>query len=212
MKMHRHVYVSSRTGQRQQRGVALVVGMVFLVMLSLAGLVAMNRTILQERMTGAYRSEQMAYAAAEAGLRDAEWNLWNFPIANNIAYPKLTRPGGNADCSDVCASEAAYKTSATTRLKLFLTQEPSDALASASAGNGIIANANYMGGSMEGSRSAFPPMALTEYINSADHSESLPTGQSGLDGNLRLFRITSRGFGPTGDIERQLQSTYTLVQ
>jgi len=198
--------------QPRQRGVALVIGMVFLVMLSLAGLIAMNRTILQERMTGAYRSEQMAFAAAEGGLRRAEWNLWIYPVQNNLAFPKRTIPESDGDCSDVCASDAAYADGAETRKQRFMRQQPAEAILSETDGGGISANRHFSNASVTGSQSAYPPLALIEYINDGGIYESFPVGQSGIKGVLRTYRINARGFGPTGDIERQLQSTYTLIE
>ena len=57
---------------RAQRGAALIVSLVFLIVLTLLGVSSMRTTTLQERMAGNLRDSNLAFQAAEAGLRDAE--------------------------------------------------------------------------------------------------------------------------------------------
>ena len=56
----------------RQRGVVLVTGLIFLVILTLLGVTAMQTTILEERMAGNLRDENLAFQAAEAALREGE--------------------------------------------------------------------------------------------------------------------------------------------
>lgn len=59
--------------QRQrQKGAVLVVGLLFLVMLTLIGVTAMSTGIMDERMAGNSRDFNLAFQAAEAALRDGE--------------------------------------------------------------------------------------------------------------------------------------------
>jgi type IV pilus assembly protein PilX len=63
----------SRLKARQgENGSALVIGIVFLLVLTILGLVGMQGSILQERMTGNTRDRETAFRAAEAALREAE--------------------------------------------------------------------------------------------------------------------------------------------
>ncbi len=55
----------------QQRGAALITGLIFLVVLTLISLAAMKTTSLEERMAGNARDQDMAFQAAEAAIRDA---------------------------------------------------------------------------------------------------------------------------------------------
>jgi type IV pilus assembly protein PilX len=57
---------------RNQSGAALVVGLIFLVILTLLGITAMQTGILEERMAGNSRDRNIAFQAAEAALRDGE--------------------------------------------------------------------------------------------------------------------------------------------
>ena len=56
----------------RQRGISLVIVMLFLVMLTILGLTAVRTATLEEKMTGNDRDHQIAFEAAEAALRDAE--------------------------------------------------------------------------------------------------------------------------------------------
>lgn len=55
-----------------ERGAALVVGLVFLVVMTLIGVTAMQSTTLQERMAGNVRDRHLAFQASEAALRAGE--------------------------------------------------------------------------------------------------------------------------------------------
>ena len=58
-----------------QRGSVLVVALIFLLLLSIVGLGAMQSSTLQERMAGNSRDMNTAFQAAEAALREAETYL-----------------------------------------------------------------------------------------------------------------------------------------
>lgn len=65
----RRQWLSSRA---EQRGVALVVALVLLVVLTLVGLAAVRGTIMQQKMTSNFRDRQIAFQVGEAGLRQAQ--------------------------------------------------------------------------------------------------------------------------------------------
>ena len=61
---------------QQQRGVVLIVALIFLVLLTILALSASGRSLLQERMAGGLRNTSLADMAAETTLRGVEWKLW----------------------------------------------------------------------------------------------------------------------------------------
>ncbi len=65
-------FVLATRPRRPQRGAVLVVGLVFLVMLSLLGVTAYSMATQEERMSGNTRDRLRAFEAAEASLRDCE--------------------------------------------------------------------------------------------------------------------------------------------
>ncbi|HTS24156.1 MAG TPA: PilX N-terminal domain-containing pilus assembly protein [Casimicrobiaceae bacterium] len=55
-----------------QGGMSLFPSMMFLLVLAMLGVAALNSTLLQEKMAGNTRDTNVAFQAAEAALRDAE--------------------------------------------------------------------------------------------------------------------------------------------
>ena len=62
--------------RRTQRGLSLVIVLLFLVMLSILGTTAIQTSSLEEKMTGNERDRQIAFEAAEGALRDAEREIF----------------------------------------------------------------------------------------------------------------------------------------
>lgn len=73
----------------RQRGIALPVIMILMVVLALLSVSGMDDTALQERMAGNLRDRGIAFQAAEAALRDGETWLQNnsATAAGNDAMP-----------------------------------------------------------------------------------------------------------------------------
>lgn len=67
--------MNTRHFHRQQRGATLIVGLIFMVALTLLGVIAMKSTVLQERMAGGLRDRSLAFQSAEAALRDAKFDI-----------------------------------------------------------------------------------------------------------------------------------------
>ena len=63
---------SPRSFAAGQSGMSLFPALMFLLVLSIIGVAALNSTLLQEKMAGNTKDTNMAFQAAEAGLRDAE--------------------------------------------------------------------------------------------------------------------------------------------
>lgn len=59
-------------GQRDQRGVSLIVSLVLLVIVTLLALGSMRGVVLQTRMSGSTHDRSLAFQAAEVSLREAE--------------------------------------------------------------------------------------------------------------------------------------------
>ena len=63
---------SRRRPSRRERGVVLVISLLMLLVLTLIGVAATRSTTLEERMTANQRDAEVAFQAAEAGLRNGE--------------------------------------------------------------------------------------------------------------------------------------------
>lgn len=84
-----------------QRGTALIMALVVLLLLTILGLSAMNTTVLEEKMASNAKDKLLAFEAAESALLHAEgWLALNastavFPDAANGLYTPNVCPGSS---------------------------------------------------------------------------------------------------------------------
>lgn len=76
-----------RPNRTTQRGVALITGLIFMVVLTLLVVAAMRTTILEEKMAGNARDINLAFQSAEAALRAGE------QILNGASLPAFASTG-----------------------------------------------------------------------------------------------------------------------
>lgn len=103
MNMDMNMQTRIALGHRQ-RGLALVMGMLILIVLSILGITALSMTTLQETMTGNLRDQELAFQSAETALRDAERQLAGMQVAcshADVAPPpnssiQVTGPDGQS--------------------------------------------------------------------------------------------------------------------
>lgn len=89
--------ISGKPVQHSQRGITLVVSLIFLMVLALLGIWAVSNNSMQERMAGNARNRDLALAAAEAALKHAESTLttwragpFNGSVNGLLAYDPKT--------------------------------------------------------------------------------------------------------------------------
>jgi len=85
-----------------QKGVALPVALVFLLVLTLLGLALVNGSVMQEMMLGNSKDSKLAFQAAETALRDAEQD-----IAQNITAATAFVP---ACTNGLCTPPSSWST------------------------------------------------------------------------------------------------------
>lgn len=77
----------------KQKGTVLVVGLIFLVLMTLAGVTAMRTSILDEKMAGNLRDTKIAFEEAESVLLNAERDTIQ-PLLNLSTFDGVrTTPG-----------------------------------------------------------------------------------------------------------------------
>jgi type IV pilus assembly protein PilX len=199
---------------RAQRGVVLIVALIFLLLLTILAISASGRSLLQERMAGGLRNSQQAEMSAETALRGAEWRLWT----------TTTLVGGHLNCTsdaisatDGCTifnlAGAAY--SATGAVTKFVTSQ------------GWVPNIgiSYTGPNKTGyttTSTDFVQLASNPAYIIEDLGREVPPGagtlhESGDTGpnntgagqiSTHIFRITARATGGNVNSVRVLQSTF----
>jgi type IV pilus assembly protein PilX len=167
----------------KQRGAVLLVGLILLLMLTVVGLASIRGADLQERMAGNMRDRNVAFQAVEAGLRvgEAKLDLVVLPTFDGNGY----WPDLNKTTSPVTSWNATKWAST----------------------DAISVSSNYISGLVS------PPKYVIEKILVKPAAVNPGSGadQESYDrmgGDVEYYRITSRGYGGTGDSEIILQSTY----
>lgn len=175
------------------RGIALVMALVFLLLLTLLGISALNTTSLEEKMAGNVKDRNLAFQAAESALIQAEYWL----------YSSLTAP-------EPGSTPGTYQPS-TTSVQVWDSVNWS--------GSGVITYPNTPDGVAAGSATLSnvntQPKYIVEYLRKdAGSTGGGSTGQSlvvmpgAQTGGTTYLRITARGTGSTNAATVMLQSTY----
>ncbi|HEX7325121.1 MAG TPA: PilX N-terminal domain-containing pilus assembly protein [Rhodanobacteraceae bacterium] len=87
---------------RAQRGAALFVALILLIVITLVGLAAISTTLLQNRAAANQYDRSVAFQAAEAALRQGQVAIQNMTGSVGMPVPQATlTSAGFEDCSSV---------------------------------------------------------------------------------------------------------------
>lgn len=187
--MQRASFKTPRATVRAQRGFSLIMALIFLVLLTLLGVTAMQTATLEERMAGNLRNENLALQAAEAALREAE------AILSSPSLPSFTTTPGLYDVmtnpwpgrSDPQNWSGWAETGGSAPYKTYTG----------------LAGPGELGGVAE------PPRFVIEQLRPVlpGDSGSVKLG-TGITELRQVFRITARGVGGTTNSVVVLESTF----
>ncbi|HET6553362.1 MAG TPA: PilX N-terminal domain-containing pilus assembly protein [Dyella sp.] len=204
------IQVTGKPSSRQQ-GAVLVVALIILILLTLLGVAAANRSLLQERMAGSLRNAQLAEMGAEAALRGAEWRLWTASVT-----------ASNLRCgTDILTDCYPYDPSESTLTPVGVFRNSTGWI----AGYGTEYNTGRGGMDFTNPSTNFANAALARnprYVIE-DLGPELPSGtmgqhESGATGTdiadygsttRHVYRITARSTGGSEDMVRVLESTFS---
>ncbi|MDX9741030.1 MAG: PilX N-terminal domain-containing pilus assembly protein [Gammaproteobacteria bacterium] len=167
-------------GIKAQRGSALIVSLIILIVMTLLGLTAMGGSGLQEKMAGNNRDLTLAFQAAEAALRDGESYYENTVVSLGAAFsganPGLYAEGSNPDIY----TDATW------------------------------ANARSYSGSVDGvsQQPRYIIELIGEIGEQSDDLNIQGYGESSGIGSMTGVRVTARGIGGTDNAVVYLQSNY----
>lgn len=171
----------------RQRGVALFISLVLLLVLTIIGVSAVQTTSLEERMARNTHDSVLAFQAAEAALREAE----SFLQANINSTAGFTPAGNNGlwRAADYGQTERWRQA-------------------------GIWTGANSVEALTAVDNVAEQPRYIVEWVATVQRSENpslLGSSYSTLFDRIEVFRITARGVGGSANARVVLQSTYGLI-
>jgi len=177
-------YYLAKRHDRQQ-GVVLAVTLILLVIITFLAVSGMRTAVMEERMAGNSRNDNVAFQLAESALRQAEASLQADPDATSVINAQLATVGLGS-CEIALDSED------------FTDQIRWDAIACDYVGNAY--------NSAEPS-TPFPPHYFIEFV----YAEASPEPGVPFLGDC-FYRITARGYGPGTDASVissvTLQTTY----
>ena len=180
-----------------QQGVALLMAMLFLVIITLIGIASMTGTTLEERMARNYRETNIAFQAAEAALRDAETDMTGgagvtrAPLISPADFAAIAAGTCSAtgECTPATSAPQVWDWNGTTSSMLENTNTSvrygtytgkSNFLFPISAQN---TETGYVGVLLPSMGVAKQPRYVVEYL--------------GVSGPNNVYRITAIGYGPT---------------
>jgi type IV pilus assembly protein PilX len=193
--------------KRQQYGMALIVSLIILLVLTLLGLAAVQNSSMEERMAGNMRRENIAFQAAEAGLRSGEewlFGLTSRPVAGqNVTGAdgktlKLWRFGLE---SDLASPESVKKITATNWWQEWVQADWINNSYTAASDNPL----EFTG---DGSVLPAQPRFLIEERGVVTDSLVRGQPQDELGGGRTFYQVTARGLDSTSRSEVILRSTY----
>jgi type IV pilus assembly protein PilX len=171
----------------RQQGASLVIALMFLIVLTILGLVSVRSSTLHERMAGNDRDRAVAFEAAEAALRDAEVDI----LTNLTPASAFNAACTNGLCVPATVATPNWQqvpwTGATSRVY------------------GVASGAG-----------AYPVAVAQAPRYIVELLPDLPAGAgNSLNSNVRsstsggtAYRITARGWGQRATTQVMLQSVY----
>jgi type IV pilus assembly protein PilX len=168
--------------QKYQSGMALIIGLIVLLLLTIIMISALKVTVLEERMAGNSQNHNVAFQAAESALREAEAYIESGAVP--FVPLKLSGAPFRSAAGDSCINGLCITTDP---LQSEIFPGVDGAKITATTGiAGIVAEPEYI-------------IELIRTDPSVDSSRIYAT-----------FRITTRAWGGDSNSLVQLQSTYRL--
>lgn len=188
-----------------EKGASLIMVMIILTIVSMIGIAGIQISTMSERGARNDRDYQVAWQSAEAGLMDAENDLFG---PGTSTRRDVFGPSTNlAVFVDGCGTSGA------SRGLCNLTQAANDKPAWVTANFDLTGNAaptaeygQFTGGTFAAGGPGVQPARRPRYV-----IEAIPDGRevtSGENEKQYVFRVTSMGFGPRADIQAVVQMVY----
>lgn len=208
----------------RERGVVLLIALIFLVLLTLLAIGASSGSLLQQRMVSATRSAQLATMSGDTALRGAEWRLWSFAAT---AGGTFVCDAGDINATTGCVKydpqSPLYGTGTAGKVTQFRAGDNAwlngiGITYTGAGGGGYTDLTGTLGSySLETASIAQNPQYIVEDMGLVKPPGSGPQHESGATGpnnggtgsiNLHIYRITARSTGGNTNTVRVAQSTF----
>lgn len=198
---------SSISGRKNSRGIALIVGLIFLIVLTMFVLGGLRDVLLQERMAGAFRNNSLAQTAVDSLMKNAEVRIYrdvnaaglNFNLIASSALDNEYNRGNPAIRNFRNGSGFISNASV---LVPTLTSSPTFLANSTDPTSTRSTSGAY---TLEGPFEIIAPNA-----GGAETESHGGVVQAGKVGELNGWRITARATGGTNDYVEMAEATYVI--
>lgn len=201
------------TRKNHQRGAVLFLAMIFLVLLTVLAITASSTSIMQERMTGGLRNNQLGLMGAESTLRGGEGFLWNLAFDFRQPLPPCLE---GATSGNDCVFYPTRNGTLENTVQAFRTTR--DWISPATDGARTYGQTlTGLSGSSITANLASNPRFMIEYLGPS----SLPPfrgggaknaqGTTARVGEHHLYRITARSQGGSDAVVRVAESYYSAM-
>ncbi len=186
---------------KNEKGISLVISLIFLVVLSILALTAIRTNIVEEKLAGNSRDWTLAFEAAEAALREGEKDVQSG-----------TRFIGEGGFDSSCTNGLCKPQTDGTAIWQDLEQAGNTGWLYGANVGPSIAYGTYASPNTSIASVAKQPRYIIEVLT--EKGSSLVQKSYGSQGNQYVYRITARGFGASVDANGNpiarvtLQSTY----
>lgn len=173
--------------RRSQSGSVLIISLLFLLVLTLIGVSAMQSTSLEEKMAGNARGGTLAFQAAEAALRNGE--TWVMGI-------------------DLYSPPTPVSTCASAPCELWEAEQPDGHPETQAMAWWQNTGREYgTAGTQEFTALASDPHFLVEYLRYDPAGSVIDANERARQIGPHFYRVSAAGFGPQTSTQRVLQST-----
>lgn len=179
-------YLPPPSHRRPQQGVALVMALVFLLLLTLIGISALNTTSLEEKMAGNVKDRNLAFQATESALNLAE--SWIYAQIGKPVFPN------NSSGLYLPSTTVTYNWDGVNWSGSNVVTYPNTPTAS---GSGMLGKINTQ-----------PKYIIEDMGETQESGGSLTMETRYRSKGTTILRITARGTGGTDAAVVMLQSTY----
>ena len=187
------------------RGATLIVVMLILVVVSILGIGAVQIALMAERGARNDRDMQLAFQGAEAGLIDAEIDLFDPASTRHCIFDGKTTVAANTNatmCGVIGATRGIYA-EVTSGKPAWMTVDFTDISSNApTVEYGTFTSRVFQAG-IDGVQPARKPRYIIETILAQTGDMSDPEQEV-------VYRVTAMGFGPRPDIQVVLQMLYRV--
>lgn len=187
---HKHRNQSLNSTMRSQRGAVLIVGLVMVLLITIIGLSAIRGTGLQENMAGNMRDRNIAFQAAESGLRFGE---------SIVSIRVKTLPAFNCT-NGLCRDQEVNPSNS---VRYWGSAQWESTATEVSLGLKSVAE---------------EPRVILEELDSdmgscaASEGSAIGTGSLAMSGDCIPYRITALGYGADANTQVIVQSAYKRHQ